>query len=106
MTGTPPYPDSTREAALVLHRAGKTTREIAAVVGADHSTIAKWVRAAGEQRTRGTRKRADVSDIRIRELRYTHKWTPTKIAAATGLSRGAVRKRLAKIAREEYEASP
>lgn len=105
-TGTPPYPDSTREAALVLHRAGKTTREIAEVIGADWGTIAKWIRDAGEQRQRGTRKREDVSDIRIAELRYTHKWTIPQIVKATGLSRGAVRKRLGRLERDGYEASP
>jgi DNA-directed RNA polymerase specialized sigma24 family protein len=98
-------PDSTRAAALVLHHAGKTTREISAVVGVDRGTIARWVRDAGEQRRRGNRGRGDVSDIRIRELRYTHGWSIPQIVEATGLSRGAVRKRLDKIAREEYQAS-
>lgn len=106
MTGKSPYPDGTREAVLVLHRAGKTTREIAEVIGADWGTIAKWVRDAGEQRQRGTRKREDVSDIRIAELRYTHKWTIPQIVKATGLSRGAVRKRLDRLERDGYEASP
>jgi transposase-like protein len=105
-TGTPPYPDSTREAALVLHRSGKTTRDISAVIGADASTIAKWIRDAGEQRQRGTRKREDISDVRIRELHFTHGWTPSQIAKATGMSRGGVRKRIARMARENYEASP
>lgn len=106
MGSQPPYPHSTRQAALVLHRAGKTTREIAAVVGADPTTVARWVRNAGEQRRRGNRGRGDVSDIRIRELRFTHQWSIPQIVEATGLSRGAVRKRLDKMTREEYEASP
>lgn len=103
-----PYDESTRETALVLYQSGKTCQEIAPSIGVAASTVARWARQAGVERPRGVRKLKDselISDARISELRFTCNWSPGRIARETGMSRSGVRKRIARIAGEQDQAS-
>ncbi len=103
MPGKPP--DESRVAeAIRLYESGKTTRAVAAEIGVDSTTVSRWVRHIA--RRTGPPRRPDVSDERLWRMRYEEKLTYDQIAAAVGMTRTPVRKRLARMAREKYEASP
>jgi DNA-directed RNA polymerase specialized sigma24 family protein len=104
MAGKSPYPDSMRESALELYQAGKNTREIAAELEINQTTASRWVRRIA--RRTGPPRRPDVTDERLWRLRYEQKLSYDKIAAAVGMARTPVRKRLDRIAADAYEASP
>ena len=88
-----------------LYATGLDTRQIGEQLGADPRTVARWV--GDEVRRRGPRGRTDVSDKTVWQLRYgAEKLGFDAIAKRTGLSKTAVRKRLARLSREAYEASP
>ena len=90
--------------AIALYESGKTTREVAAEMGIDQTKASRWVRPVA--RRKGPPRRADVPDERLWRMRYEEKLTYDQIAAAVGMARTPVRKRLARMARENYEASP
>lgn len=59
--------DESRTEATRLYRLGLDTRAVAAQVGADPRTVARWL--GDEVRRRGPRGRADVRDQKILDLR-------------------------------------
>lgn len=84
--------ESRREEARRLLASGKTTREIAAALGIDRSTVSRWTRQ--EARARGPRKREDITDQEVIDGRAGGlSWA--ELAAATGMSVTGVRLRYA-----------
>jgi hypothetical protein len=93
------------EQARRMYAGGLTTRQIGAQLETDPTTVARWL--GDDLRRRGARPRPDVTDERVRELRFgAEKLSYEAIAARTGLSKTAVRQRIARLSREAYEASP
>ena len=85
--------DSRAAEAARLYASGQTTREIAAEMGVDPRTVARW--AGDAIRRRGPRGRTDITDETIWSLRYgPEKLSYQAIADRTGLARTGVRKRL------------
>ena len=77
--------------ALRLYSLGQETRAIAAQVGADPRTVQHWL--ADVIRPRGPRKRADVSDDDILDLRDNAHLSFQQIALETGMSKTGARLR-------------
>lgn len=82
---------SRREEARRLYRLDIPTARIARLVGVHRRTVQRWTGAKGTPR--GPRKRPDVSDDAIREMRDEHQLSWQQIAADTGMSRSGVRHR-------------
>lgn len=82
------------EASRLYHSGGLSVHEVAKVMGIDEKTVRRWL--AGTLRRTGPRGRTDVGDPKIIVMLRAGA-EPTEIARATGLSRGAVRKRIARI---------
>jgi predicted transcriptional regulator len=74
-----------------LYRQGRSTYEIAAVVGRDPRTVQRWL--AGETSRRGPRGRADVLTTAIVRLRDGECLSWAEVARRAGMSRTGVRKR-------------
>lgn len=91
------------KASRLYHTQKLTVREVAKIMDVDERTVRRWL--AGTLRRRGQRGRVDVSDAKVVALR-TEGLSERQIAAQTGLSRGAIRKRIERMTRERYEASP
>jgi hypothetical protein len=81
--------DESRAAeAARLYASGMTSREAGAAVGADSTTVIKWLAGLGvETRRKGPRGRADVPDRLILEMRDDEGMTFAEIGRATGMSR-------------------
>jgi DNA-directed RNA polymerase specialized sigma24 family protein len=90
------------QASRLYHSGNLTAREVAAVMNVDERTVRRYL--GDTTRRTGPRGRTDVSDARVIALR-DQGCGPTEIARLTGLSRGAVRKRLARIARDASPAT-
>lgn len=87
--------DESRAAEAVrLYRLGLDTRAVAAQLGADPRTVARWV--GDEVRRRGSRGRLDVRDQRIADLR-AEGLSFEKIARRVHMSKTGVRKRVAAL---------
>lgn len=95
-------PAKVAQASRLYHSGGLSAREVAKVMEVDEKTVRRWLGNS----LRRTGPRTDVTDDRLWRLRYEDKMTYDQIAAAVGLTRTPVRKRLARMARENYEASP
>jgi DNA-binding transcriptional regulator YiaG len=83
--------EGTRAQARQLYAAGLTTRAIAARLGVDPRTVQRWL--GGDTRPRGPRKRPDVPDSKITELREREGLSYAAIAALTGMSATGARSR-------------
>lgn len=86
------------KASRLYHSGGLSVREVAKVMDVDEKTVRRWL--GDSLRRRGPRGRTDVTDARVIALR-DQDMNPTDIARATGLSRSAVRKRLARLSETE-----
>lgn len=82
------------EASRLYHSKGLTFREVARVLEVDERTVRRWL--AGTARRTGPRGRTDIDDAKIIVM-FREGAGPTEIAKATGLSRGAVRKRIDRL---------
>lgn len=90
--------------AVRLYSTGLTCRQVARKLLADPRSVAGWV--GDDLRKRGTRPRTDVTDEQVWSLRFGEKLSYEAIHVRTGLSKTAVRKRIARMGREAYESSP
>jgi DNA-directed RNA polymerase specialized sigma24 family protein len=91
-------PAKIARASRLYHSGGLSAREVAKVMEVDERTVRRWL--GDTTRRTGPRGRTDVTDARVAEF-HREGCGPTEIARLTGLSRGAVRKRLARLA-DEY----
>lgn len=85
------------EASRLYHSSRLSVREVSLVMGCDEKTVRRWL--GDSMRRRGPRGRTDVSDARLLAA-LADDPSPTRAAKATGLSRGAVRKRIERLAGE------
>lgn len=73
--------------AAAAYRVGSTSREIAAQLGVDASTVRRWVARVETLRRTGPRGRVDVSTELIVELRDAERLSFGDIATAVGMSK-------------------
>jgi uncharacterized protein YerC len=97
--------DESRATAARLYAEGLTRDQVGKRLGVAGTTVSRWL--GDSVRKRGTRPRADVTNEQVWHLRFgEEKLTFEAIHLRTGLSKTAVRKRIARLSREAYEASP